>query len=1332
MGCVHGKCCCGNSSSDDGSRNYREIGFRRKNVIAQRSLKHVAVPSHNFILEYTFLTQRGYYPDSPDKENQDSFCIRTQVQGNPNIHFFGVYDGHGQFGSQCSNFVKDRLVEKLSNDPALVEDPVQAYSSAFLTTNQELHISEIDDSMSGTTAITVLVIGDTLYVANVGDSRAVLAVKDGNRIIAEDLSSDQTPFRRDEYERVKLCGARVLSVDQVEGIKDPNIQHWGDEESRGGDPPRLWVPNGMYPGTAFTRSIGDSLAETIGVVAIPEVSTVKLTPNHLFFVVASDGVFEFLSSQTIVDMAAGYTDPGDACEAIAEESYKLWLELENRTDDITIIIVQIKGLTSLSMSGVESGEINVSTAMRSRAVTSETSTTTGSDVCRSVKSSFSDLQSCQHVATMRSPVTVKNRSNRANNVISVSSEFTHQSKMVSLVASGSSQMSPSVSVQEKGSRNKRKFRADPPLGELNKIIPAPQQESLSYEFSAEKFGITPGHGQAAACDLCSLNQDHPDGLKLDLGLYGPGSSSEVGLSQPKEELEADEFNDADWSDLTEAQLEELVLSNLDTIFKSAIKKIIACGYTEEVATKAILRSGICYGCKDTVSNIVDNTLAFLRNGQEIDPSREHYFEDLLQLEKYILAELVCVLREVRPFFSTGDAMWCLLICDMNVSHACAMDCDPLSTLANGGTADGCPSNQAESQSKTETKVPNLSLPSPSKSIPASSHNSQSKKPFVAGIHGANNLKNSQIIGGLSGNEGASCGPDCFDKTFSTAGTSQAPMVEEKCGSVRKVHSGSTKRDYFLRQKSFHVEKSYRTYGSKGSSRGGKLSGLSGLILDKKLKSVSESSTVSLKSASLQISKAMGIDVTQDNLNSNFSSNAGPSTPTAFSLDSADAISRSNNNSYAANTLPAFSSPASLSATDTDLSLSLSSKTKPSKEPVCCNSEAPNGSYMGIHYDKSLGQWIPQDGKDEMILKLVPKVRELKNQLQEWTEWANQKVMQAARRLSKDKAELQTLRQEKEEVERLKKEKQSLEENTMKKLSEMENALSNASGQVERANAAVRKLEVEKAALRREMEAAKLRATETAASCQEVSRREKKTQMKFQSWEKQKSLFQGELMIEKRKLAQLLQQLEQARMQQEQFEVSDQYFPCHSLSYHGKISQARWQQEAKAKEELLLQASSIRKEREQIEESGKSKEDMIKLKAERNLQRYRDDIHKLEKEIGQLRLKTDSSKIAALRMGIDGSYASRCVDMKNGTAPCQPRTSSLISELVMDYSVTGGVKRERECVMCLSEEMSVVFLPCAHQVVCTTCNELHEKQGMQDCPSCRSPIQQRIAVRFPRN
>nr|GLL46482.1 probable protein phosphatase 2C 35 [Ipomoea trifida] len=309
MGCICGKCCkrFRSSSSDGGNRNGNRIKFGafagRKHSIAETWVDVVAVPSHNLRLEYCALTQRGYYPDTPEKENQDSFCIRTGLQGNPNVHFFGVFDGHGQFGTQCSLFVKDRLVQLLSNDPTLLDDPVKAYNSAFLTTNEELHTSDIDDSMSGTTAITALIVGDTLYVANVGDSRAMLAVNEGNNaVLAKDLSSDQTPFREDERERVKLCGARVLSVNQVEGLKDPGIQSWGDEETEGNDPPRLWVQNGMYPGTAFTRSVGDSIAEKIGVVAIPEVSTLQLTPNYPFFVVASDGVFEFLSSQRAVDM----------------------------------------------------------------------------------------------------------------------------------------------------------------------------------------------------------------------------------------------------------------------------------------------------------------------------------------------------------------------------------------------------------------------------------------------------------------------------------------------------------------------------------------------------------------------------------------------------------------------------------------------------------------------------------------------------------------------------------------------------------------------------------------------------------------------------------------------------------------------------------------------------------------------------------------------------------------------------------------------------------------------------------------------------------------------
>jgi len=39
--------------------------------------------------------------------------------------------------------------------------------------------------------------------------------------------------------------------------QDPNVEYWGTEDDNDGDPPRLWAANASYPGTAFTRSIGD-------------------------------------------------------------------------------------------------------------------------------------------------------------------------------------------------------------------------------------------------------------------------------------------------------------------------------------------------------------------------------------------------------------------------------------------------------------------------------------------------------------------------------------------------------------------------------------------------------------------------------------------------------------------------------------------------------------------------------------------------------------------------------------------------------------------------------------------------------------------------------------------------------------------------------------------------------------------------------------------------------------------------------------------------------------------------------------------------------------------
>lgn len=182
----------------------------------------------------------------------------------------------------------------------------------------------------------------------------------------------------------------------------------------------------------------------------------------------------------------------------------------------------------------------------------------------------------------------------------------------------------------------------------------------------------------------------------------------------------------------------------------------------------------------------------------------------------------------------------------------------------------------------------------------------------------------------------------------------------------------------------------------------------------------------------------------------------------------------------------------------------------------------------------------------------------------------------------------------------------------------------------------------------------------------------------------------------------------------------------------EMLQGRLAKERAAKEKLLSQAASIKKEREQHELHMKSEEDMIRRKAARDLQKYVEDIGKVEKELSDLKLKSDSEKVAALR---------KCVDERNDSLSRTKSTPNMKGNKKSDESQTvvsskdnlaaGSLRREQECVMCLSEEMSVVFLPCSHQVVCAACNELHEKQGMKDCPSCRTPIQHRIRARFAR-
>jgi len=330
----------------------------RKTVQGTQTLETETEDGSKFQITWAYLSQTGFYPEDLNKANQDAVSVLSPFpiptgtitpSKKTNIHFFGVFDGHGKAGDNCATYARDHVPVNLAMSEAFSRaDYEKAFRDSYVLTNQEMHQQEklghFSDMMSGTTAISGLLVGRTLYVANVGDSRAIVGVRDETGVLkAEALSIDQTPFRQDERERVKKAGARVLTMDQIEGYRDIN-EEFGNEEDDDGDPPRLWCQEGAYPGTAFTRSLGDQIAERIGVFAEPELLRRDLGKEDEFILIASDGVFEFLSSQAVADIVSHYEDPIEACRAVVSEAYRLWLQYEVRTDDISAILVRFKNL----------------------------------------------------------------------------------------------------------------------------------------------------------------------------------------------------------------------------------------------------------------------------------------------------------------------------------------------------------------------------------------------------------------------------------------------------------------------------------------------------------------------------------------------------------------------------------------------------------------------------------------------------------------------------------------------------------------------------------------------------------------------------------------------------------------------------------------------------------------------------------------------------------------------------------------------------------------------------------------------------------------------------
>jgi serine/threonine protein phosphatase PrpC len=108
------------------------------------------------------------------------------------------------------------------------------------------------------------------------------------------LNRDHKPELPDEAARIHAKGGRI----------DSFRDYYNNGEPIG--PQRVWLAKEEIPGLAMSRSFGDRVAHSVGVSAEAEVREFLLNTNDKFVVVASDGVWEFLSNEDVAAIVWPY------------------------------------------------------------------------------------------------------------------------------------------------------------------------------------------------------------------------------------------------------------------------------------------------------------------------------------------------------------------------------------------------------------------------------------------------------------------------------------------------------------------------------------------------------------------------------------------------------------------------------------------------------------------------------------------------------------------------------------------------------------------------------------------------------------------------------------------------------------------------------------------------------------------------------------------------------------------------------------------------------------------------------------------------------------------
>ena len=264
------------------------------------------------------------------KTNQDSFLSILNIYNLNNYSVFAIFDGHGTNGHYVSKYAKNYFqnifenidINNETNENLIYKELTNEkfMKEKFRLIDNFLLEEPYSIQYSGSTCIIIIHIGDKIICYNIGDSRAVFI---NNEFKCIQISKDHKPEIPEEKTRIEECGGIVKK--NIFGIY------------------RVWDKNGIYPGLAMSRSIGDYVAKGLGIICEPDFYELNLINSDVLAVIlSSDGLWDILSKNQIEKIVKEYLIQNDCkgcINALTSEAKKIYNMKNINRDDITIIVI---------------------------------------------------------------------------------------------------------------------------------------------------------------------------------------------------------------------------------------------------------------------------------------------------------------------------------------------------------------------------------------------------------------------------------------------------------------------------------------------------------------------------------------------------------------------------------------------------------------------------------------------------------------------------------------------------------------------------------------------------------------------------------------------------------------------------------------------------------------------------------------------------------------------------------------------------------------------------------------------------------------------------------